>query len=187
MVDEFEKTLGQMRTSEDAARIEKIEKERALKEQRLLQDEQYKKELPSLTFSAHVFFRNEIEPILRTAETAYLQGKTNFKGHFSVFTGSIEEWIAHGKDKTSGFMPGEPPWPYCRLDWDENGEPHDMEFESSNTLLKVAAAGNRVSGPLIKFRNQDWKDELKKGIIELLKDPEKTHNTNITHEMDDGR
>lgn len=186
MADEFEKRLGQMRASEDGVRLGKIEIERMSEEQKRLADEQYKKELPNLTFSAHVFFRNEIAPILRTVETAYLQGKTDPRVYFSVFTGSVEEWLAHGKDEASGPIPGEPPWPHCLLSWNDNGEPHDMLFDSSTTLLKVTAAGNRVCGPLIKFSNQDWKDELKKGIIELLRDPEKTHNTNTSHEMDDG-
>ncbi len=180
MTDEFAKTVEEMREGEDRDREARISQERLSSEQRLLIEEQKRKDAPGRVFAAHVFFKDEIEPILRTVETTYLQGKKDLITSSSVFTGNLDEWNAQWKGE------GEGSWPHFSFHWnDNNGELHDMMFRSFGTFLDVTAAGKRSFLPDIDFKKPEWKKELEEGIIGLLKDPEKTHFVHLSQLSDD--
>jgi len=191
-MDEFEKALEQMRVDEEEPRSEKANQEKLSEERRLLNEEQEKRDLPNKTFAAHVVFRNDIEPILKTLETIYLSGKTNLDTHSSIFTGDFTEWLAKWKDVWSSFNA---PWPTHSFSWQcEKGEgTHSMRFELSYSRLNIEVANNSegigsmeqlknitkdidyVKDTVVCCTNEDWTNELREKIVKLLKYPEITH------------
>lgn len=174
-MDEFEKSLRQIRLNEVSSQSEKENEKTALDEKRRLIEEQEKRHLPNRAFLAHTIFKKDIEPVLKIIEETYLSGRLNFHANVSSFTGSFEEWSAQWEKTTNR----QDSWPRYSFGWQcEEGNKdgwHDMLFTSYDTHITISVAGNYYFD-VVRFRDPDWTSLLKGKIVDFLKDPEKTHN-----------